>query len=46
VRLPSPDAGDVESPTKKTQPWSFLLVSSRYGIVHRFTPLPFFLFLL
>jgi hypothetical protein len=37
--------GDAEPPAKKACPWSFLLVSSRYSIVRRFTLLPFFQFL-
>jgi hypothetical protein len=45
VGLSSSGAGYMEPSTKKTLPWPFLPVYSRYGIVHRFTPFPFFLFL-
>jgi hypothetical protein len=44
--LSSSGAGDVEPLGWKAHPWSFLSVSSRYGIVCRFTPLLFLLFLL
>jgi hypothetical protein len=44
--LSSSGSVDAEPLTKKACPWSFLPVSSRYGIVRQFTSLPFFLFLL
>jgi hypothetical protein len=46
VGLSSSNVGGVELPAKEAHPWSFLPVFSRYGVVHRFTQLPFFLFLL
>jgi hypothetical protein len=46
VRLSSSDAEDAEHLTKKARPLSSLPVSSRYGVVCRFTPLSLFLFLL
>jgi hypothetical protein len=42
----SSGAEDAEPSTKKARPWSFLTVSSRYGVVCQFTTLPLFLFLL
>jgi hypothetical protein len=39
-------AGDEEPLGKKSHPWSFSSVPSWYGVVHRFTLLPLFLFLL
>jgi hypothetical protein len=39
-------ARDVEPPAKNARAWSFLPMSSRYGIVRQFTQLPLFLFLL
>jgi hypothetical protein len=44
--LSSLGADDVEPLVKKACRLSFLLVSSRYGVVCWFTPLPFFLSLL
>jgi hypothetical protein len=41
----SSGSSDAEPLAKKARPWPFLSVSSRYGVVCRFTPLSFFLFL-
>jgi hypothetical protein len=41
----SSGVGDAETPAMKTHSWPFLLVSSQYGIVCRFTLLLLFLFL-
>jgi hypothetical protein len=46
VLSPSSGAGHAKPLAKKARPWSFLLVSSQYGIVRRFALLPFFLLLL
>jgi hypothetical protein len=41
----SSGSGHAEPLAKKARHWSFLLVSSQYGVVRRFTPLPFFWFM-
>jgi hypothetical protein len=41
----SSGSGHAEPLAKKARHWSFLLVSPQYGVVHRFTPLPFFRFM-